>query len=101
MRKILLATALLGAIAVAAAPAMADESQLTLKPGPGSDTTAATCAACHSIDYIAMNSPFQSPDTWTAEVTKMRKVFGAPIDDDTAKEILAYLIKYYGAGAAP
>ena len=96
MRTILLAAALLWAV-----PALADESQLTLKPGPGSDTTAATCAACHSIDYIKMNSPFMTPDTWKAEVTKMRVTFGGPFDEQTANEIIGYVTKYYGAGAKP
>ncbi len=81
----------------AATPTLADEAAITLKPGPGADVTAANCAACHSLDYIVMNSPFQSPETWKAEVAKMRNAFGAPIDQSLADEILDYLIRNYGA----
>jgi sulfite dehydrogenase (cytochrome) subunit B len=63
----------------------------TLKPGPGDDTTSAVCAACHTTDYIVMNSVFLTPEAWKAEVTEMRSAFGAPIDDETAAEITAYL----------
>jgi mono/diheme cytochrome c family protein len=73
----------------------------TLKPGPGDDTTAATCSTCHTSDYIVMNSVFLTPDAWKAEVTKMRSAFGAPIDDETAAEITAYLAKNYAAPPKP
>jgi hypothetical protein len=86
---------------LAAAPAGADEFAITLKPGPGADTTAANCAICHSIDYIKINAPFMSPETWKAEVAKMRGIFGAPIEQDMADEILAYLVKAYGAPPKP
>ena len=82
---------------VFAMPAWADEAAITLRPGPGAETTAATCAACHSVDYIQMNSRFMSPETWKAEVTKMRSVFGAPIEQSIADEILHYLVKNYAA----
>ncbi len=73
----------------------------TLKPGAGDDTTAATCSACHTTDYIVMNSAFLTPDAWKAEVTKMRSAFGAPIDDETAAEITAYLAKNYAGPPKP
>ena len=44
-----------------------------------------------------MNAPFLSEAQWKAEVAKMRQVFGAPIEDDEAAEILAYLTAEYGA----
>jgi hypothetical protein len=87
---------LLAAALLWATPALADEFDIVLKPGPGVETVSVQCAACHSIDYIKMNSPFMSPATWKAEVTKMRKAFGAPIDDATAEEILGYVIAAYG-----
>ena len=86
---------------LAASAAGADEAAVTLKPGPGSEATAATCAACHSIDYIKINAPFMSPETWKAEMAKMRGPFGAPIEQDLADEILAYLVKAYGASPKP
>ena len=81
---------------ILALPAFADESQLKLKRAPGLDKVEGNCAACHSLDYIQMNSPFMNAATWDAEVTKMIKAMGAPIGDDDAKAIKAYLIKNYG-----
>jgi hypothetical protein len=66
-----------------------------LKPGAGADATVARCSGCHTSDYIVMNSPFLTPEGWTAEVAKMRAAFGAPIDDATAAEIAAYLAANY------
>ena len=43
-----------------------------------------------------MNSPFLNAAGWGAEVTKMIKSFGAPIDDADAKAIAEYLAKNYG-----
>ena len=44
-----------------------------------------------------MNSPFLNAAGWTAEVTKMIKAMGAPIDDADAKAIADYLAKNYGS----
>jgi hypothetical protein len=38
-----------------------------------------------------MNSPFPSAAVWDAEVTKMIKAFGAPIEDVDAAAIMDYL----------
>ena len=54
------------------------------------------CGACHSLDYIQMNSPFLNAAGWNAEVTKMIKAMGAPISDADAKAIADYLAKNYG-----
>ena len=64
-------------IAGLAAPAGADETKTVLKKAPGVDRVESQCSACHSLDYIEMNSPFQvftflrdaetavrSPDEW-------------------------------------
>jgi mono/diheme cytochrome c family protein len=80
-----------------ALPAAADESKIQLKKAPGLDKVEANCAACHSLDYIPMNSPFPNAALWDAEVTKMIKAFGAPIDDADAKAIADYLKKNYGS----
>jgi mono/diheme cytochrome c family protein len=72
-----------------------------LKPGPGEDATAAACSACHTPDYIVMNSTFLTPAAWQAEVTKMRSAFGAPIDDKTVAEIVAYLAAHYAVAPKP
>lgn len=84
-------------LALVAVPAVADEPVIDLKPGPGLDKVQGNCGACHSLDYIQMNSPFLNGAGWTAEVTKMRKAMGAPISDDDAKAIIDYLTKNYGS----
>ena len=33
------------------------------------------CAACHSLDYVQMNSPFLNAAGWDAEVHKMITLF--------------------------
>jgi sulfite dehydrogenase (cytochrome) subunit B len=82
---------------VLVAPALADEKPVVLKKAPGLDKVEANCAACHSLDYIQMNSPYPTAATWDAEVAKMIKAFGAPIDDADAKAIADYLKKNYGS----
>jgi mono/diheme cytochrome c family protein len=83
-------------LALVALPAAADEPVVQLKPGPGLDKVEGNCGACHSLDYIQMNSPFLNAAGWNAEVTKMIKAFGAPIGDADAKAIADYLAKNYG-----
>jgi mono/diheme cytochrome c family protein len=84
------------ALLLGAAPALAQE-QVPLKPGAGLDAVTASCATCHTLNYIRMNSVFLSPDAWKAEVAKMRTAYGAPIDDDTAATIEKYLSANYAA----
>lgn len=75
----------------------ADESGIALKEGPDAALTMQRCSVCHSADYIEMNSVFLNKAGWTAEVNKMVKAFGAPIPEDEAVKIVAYLAQYYGA----
>ncbi len=68
------------------------------KAGTHADGFAAAqgnCAACHSVDYIAMQPPGKGRAFWDAEVTKMIKVYHAPIDEAEAKAIAAYLADTY------
>ncbi|MGZ3452179.1 MAG: hypothetical protein ACXWUG_28630 [Polyangiales bacterium] len=105
MRALLLAAfATTAACSKADAP---DPSVRTLKlpdlpfelPGdantPGRALTQGTCTMCHSARYIA-NQPKFPRKTWTAEVEKMKKVYGAPIADDKIKEIVDYLVTTNG-----
>jgi mono/diheme cytochrome c family protein len=80
-----------------AAPAFAAEDAITLKDAPGRDVLLNNCAACHSVDYVQTNSPFPTQKVWDAEVTKMIKVYGAPISEADAKVIVDYLAKNYGS----
>ena len=79
-----------------AAAGAAAEQPIDLKKAPGLDKVEGNCAACHSLDYIQMNSPFLNSVSWDAEVAKMIKVFGAPINDADAKAIADYLKGNYG-----
>jgi len=81
--------------------ALADDASAPLKAGAGDDLASAYCSACHTSNYIVMNSTFLTPDGWKAEVTKMRTAFGAPIDDATAAQITAYLAAHYAVPAKP
>jgi sulfite dehydrogenase (cytochrome) subunit B len=83
--------------ALIAAPAAAQEKPVALKKAPGLDQVEANCGACHSLDYIQMNSPFLTSAQWDASITKMIKVFGAPISDADARAIGDYLKANYGA----
>ena len=90
MKRILAALALLAAQA-----ALAQESKVVLKDGPGKDKTQA-CVACHSLDYIPMNSRFLDKAGWTASVNKMINAFGAPIAKEDVDAIASYLAENYG-----
>src|ERR1700681_4069383 len=79
-----------------AIPAPADEKPVRLKQAPGLDKVEANCGACHSLDYIPMNSPFLNAAGWDGEVAKMINAFGAAIDQADAKAIADYLTKNYG-----
>lgn len=94
MRTIMLAVA---AVTLLTGTAFADEQAIKLKQGPGVDKVEGNCAACHTLAYIPMNSVYLNHAGWTAEVTKMIKAYGAPIDDADAKAIIEYLSKNYGS----
>ena len=73
-----------------------DETSVHLKPASGLDKVESNCSACHSLDYIPMNSPFLNTAGWDAEVSKMITAFGAPIDPKDAATIADYLKQNYG-----
>jgi cytochrome c5 len=78
------------------AVALADEGEVALKEAPGRDLVVASCNACHSLDYIPMNSPFLDRKGWEGSVNKMVKVMGAPVPPEEAKQIVDYLVAAYG-----
>jgi sulfite dehydrogenase (cytochrome) subunit B len=92
MRSITIAL-LSATLTVAAAAA---EKPISLKQAAGADKVEANCAACHSLDYVAMNSTYLNAAGWDAEVSKMINVFGAPITPADAKIIADYLKANYG-----
>jgi mono/diheme cytochrome c family protein len=97
MRTVAIAALVAAVTAAFAVPAFADEKPVELKKAPGLDKVEANCAACHSLDYVLMNSPYPNAALWDAEVTKMIKAYGAPIEDADAKAIKDYLAKNYGS----
>lgn len=82
--------------ALIALPAAADDKPVQLKKATGVDKVEGNCQACHTLAYIPMNSPFLNAAGWSAEVTKMIKAYGAPVDDADAKAIADYLTTNYG-----
>jgi len=70
------------------------EETAAFGPGPNQDAVLGNCAACHSADYIKTQpqGPAFKKDFWQAEVTKMIKVYGAPIDDADVSKIVDYLV---------
>lgn len=83
-----------------AAQAYAGEDSIQLKEAPGKNLMAANCSACHSLDYIQMNSVFLDRKGWEATMNKMIKVMGAPINENDVSDILDYLVKNYGVEQA-
>ena len=92
MNKILIA----GMLVFACSAAHSVESKFKLKQGPGLDKVQANCSACHSLDYIQLNSPFLDRKGWDATVTKMIKALGAPVKADDIAQIVDYLTANYG-----
>ena len=70
--------------------------QGVLAPGPGMEVTRRTCQMCHSLDYVTQQ-PRGGEGQWRGVVTKMMKVYGAPVSDQDAKTIAEYLATHYGA----
>ena len=65
-----------------------------LAPGDGSREVNTYCNICHTARYITMQ-PVLPADVWASEVNKMIKTYGAPISEDAAKKIIAYLQSHY------
>jgi sulfite dehydrogenase (cytochrome) subunit B len=99
---LLLATAAAASLnlgSVTAAPVsytLPDEAAV-FKPGPNLEVVQNNCTACHSADYIQTQPRGEKfkKDFWQAEVTKMIKVYGAPIDDSDVPKIVEYLAAVY------
>lgn len=85
-----------GALAALSFEAKADGPEFQLKQGANLDVVEGNCAACHSLDYIEMNSPFLDEKRWQASVAKMVKAFGAPIEAADQQKVVEYLVANYG-----
>jgi mono/diheme cytochrome c family protein len=95
----LAAVAGLGVVAATAAPVnyTLPEETASFKPGPNLEVVQNNCTACHSADYIKTQPQGEKfkKDFWAAEVTKMIKVYGAPIDEADVGKIVEYLAATY------
>ena len=95
----LVVAASLGFAAAYAAPIgyKLPEEAAAFKSGAGLEVVQGNCTACHSADYIKTQPRGEKfkKDFWAAEVTKMIKVYGAPIDDADVGKIVDYLAATY------
>jgi mono/diheme cytochrome c family protein len=83
----------LGSAAAAPASYTLPDETAAFKPGPDLEVVQNNCTGCHSADYINTQprGPTFKKDFWQAEVTKMIKLYGAPIDDSDVGKIVDYL----------
>lgn len=109
MKNIILPFALLAGVALvslavqAAVPTslksvdvkLPDSSTRALPNGPGVTVVYDNCLACHSAGMI-LNQPVMPKAAWEAEVSKMRNVYKAPIDDKDVPAIVDYLTAVKG-----
>lgn len=101
-RTLLAALAAIATLPIAAALAAPinyalPEETAAFKPGPNLEVVQNNCSGCHSADYIRTQPQDQKSkkDFWQAEVTKMIKVYGAPIDAADVSKIVDYLAATY------
>jgi mono/diheme cytochrome c family protein len=59
-------------------------------PGPHREQFVTSCSVCHS-PRLVFTQPHLSEKQWTATVTKMVAIYGAPITPAQEKEIVTYL----------
>jgi mono/diheme cytochrome c family protein len=87
---------LASAVAAPVSYVLPDETA-AFKPGPGLEIVQNNCTGCHSADYINTQprGPKYKKDFWQAEVTKMIKLYGAPIEETDIPKIVEYLAATY------
>jgi hypothetical protein len=73
------------------------EETAAFRPGPNLEAAQNNCTGCHSADYISTQPRNEESkrDFWQAEVTKMIKLYGAPIDQADVPKIVDYLSSTY------
>ena len=80
-----------GAAMAAAVVYELPEERSELKPGPGVDVVQGNCVSCHSADYITTQPPRAGGLFWRTEVTKMIRLYHAPIEESDVEAIVEYL----------
>jgi cytochrome c5 len=61
------------------------------RDAPGVEVARANCLSCHSAEYVT-TQPALSKAGWTAEVNKMKGVYGAPIAPSDVDTLVTYLV---------
>jgi mono/diheme cytochrome c family protein len=97
---LLLAVGIVGVCSAANAKPMTytlPDETAAFKPGANLELVQGNCGACHSADYVQTQprGPKFKQDFWQAEVIKMIKVFGAPINEADVPKIVEYLSTVY------
>lgn len=64
--------------------------------GPGVDAISRNCLECHSAGMV-LNQPALPETAWAGIVRKMVAVYKAPVTDEDAAAIVAYLVRIKGA----
>jgi cytochrome c5 len=73
------------------------EVAVVLPEHDGKEQVEISCVPCHSLRYIEMQ-PEMSKKSWEKIVTKMIKVYGAPVRDSVAAaQIVDYLVAIKGS----
>lgn len=72
------------------------DSDRDLPPGPGLTAVQGNCISCHSPGMI-LAQPALPKAAWEAEVTKMRNVYKAPVNEKDVPDIVSYLTAVKGA----
>lgn len=72
--------------------------QETFPGGAEAEPLRQHCVTCHSSDYV-FTQPRLTRAQWSAEVTKMIKVYGASIPDDAVAPIVQYLVTRNGVNS--
>ena len=69
-----------------------------LKPAalPGYEKARRQCVACHSAEYMQYQPSSAARPYWEGVVTRMKKIFSAPLDGADMPDIVDYLVKTYG-----
>jgi cytochrome c1 len=77
-----------------------DEAIPVVLADTGAEAVVNNCTACHSLEYITTQPPSMGEKFWHDEVTKMIKVYGAPIEPDQAEPIAKVLSDRFGQNMA-
>lgn len=62
----------------------------------GAEIVVNNCTACHSLEYVTTQPRGMGEKFWHDEVTKMVKVYGAPVEPADAEAIAKLLTERFG-----